>query len=286
MSVKVKLTLPYYKQAWFKWAIMIALSAFTFVWLTPVIWTFVTSLRGETAIQRNLVTLIPAPFTTEHWSFLLSSSNLSRWFLNSIFISSSITVLVLIINSLAAFAFARLEFRGKRILYFLVLAGLMVPFQAIFIPLYLLFSDLGLINTYLVQILPGLPSAFAVFLMVQFFKGIPRDLEEAALIDGAGYFTIYIRIILPLARPVLTALAIFTFLGSWNSYLWPLVTATDPSVMPVTVGIKHLYASMWNQTLYGLTMASAAITAFPPIIFFWIFQRQIISGIQVSSGIK
>ena len=161
----------------------------------------------------------------------------------------------------------------------------MVPGQATFIPVYLLFSKLKLLNSFPALILPGIASPFAVFLLVQFFKGIPIELEEAARLDGASRIGVYFRIFLPLSTPVLTALAIFTFLGTWNEYLWPLVAATDPDVMTITIGLTNLTATTYTNE-YGKTMAAAWTAGLPIVFFFFIFQKRIISGIQISSGIK
>ncbi len=265
---------------------MVCLTLFALFWMIPIIWTLSTSLRPETSIQANLVKFIPEPFTFENWERVLSSSRVPRWLFNSAFVAVFHTAGQLIICSLAAFGFARIPFKGKGILYPLVLAGLMVPGQATFIPVYLMFSEFGLLNTYLALILPGIASPFAIFLLTQFFKGIPAELEEAAYMDGASRLIVYFRIIVPLSIPALTTLAIFTFLGNWNSYLWPLVAATKDSVRTVTIGLK-LVSSQWGYAeSYGAVMAAAWVGAMPIVLFFFAFQRRILSGISLSSGIK
>ncbi|MEM7532775.1 MAG: carbohydrate ABC transporter permease [Chloroflexota bacterium] len=265
---------------------MTALSLFTVFWMLPIIWTLVTSFRPEIHIQANVATLIPNPFTTENWMYVMRSSKIPRWLFNSSFVAITHTILQLIVCSLAAYAFARIEFKGRRIIYPLVLAGLMVPGQATFIPVYLMFSELELLNTYTALILPGIASPFAIFLLVQFFKDIPVELEEAANIDGASRLTIFARIILPLSIPVLTTLAIFTFLGNWNSYLWPLVTATIDEVRTITIGLKLISQQWGYQDSYGRVMAAAWIGAMPIVLFFFVFQRSILSGISIGSGTK
>jgi multiple sugar transport system permease protein len=265
---------------------LFALAIFALIWMSPVIWTLVTSFRTEASLQRNLASFIPTPFTTENWSFILSSSNLWKWFGNSVIVSTIHTLAQLVVCSLAAYAFARIDFYFKRPLYLLVLVGLMVPFQATFLPVYLLFSNLRLHNTLIALILPGIASSFAVFLMTQFFRGIPKELEEAAMMDGAGRFRIFITIIMPLSVPVMTALAIFTFLGNWNSYLWPLVSATSTEVYTLVIGLRKISQSWGFVDFYGRNMAAAIFTAAPIIIFFFAFQRRIISGIAINSGIK
>ncbi|MCY4071405.1 MAG: carbohydrate ABC transporter permease [Chloroflexi bacterium] len=263
-----------------------AVALFAFIWMLPVLWTVVTSFRPEAALQRNLASLIPHPFTTENWSFILGSGQLWKWVGNSVFVSTTHTLAQLTVCSLAAYAFARLDFYFKRILYVLVLAGLMVPFEATFLPVYLLFANLDLHNTLIALILPGIASSFAVFLLTQFFRGIPLELEEAAMMDGASRMRIFLTIILPLSTPVITALAIFTFLGNWNSYLWPLISATTTEVYTIVIGLRKISQAWGFVDFYGRNMAAAVFTAMPIIIFFFVFQRRIISGIAINSGIK
>lgn len=262
------------------------IAVFAFVWMLPVVWTVVTSVRPEAALQRNLASLIPHPFTTNNWEFILRSSQLWKWLGNSLVVSTTHTLAQLVVCSLAAYAFARLDFYFKRVLYVLVLAGLMVPFEATFLPVYLLFSNLKLHNTLIALILPGIASSFAVFLLTQFFRGIPPELEEAAMMDGAGRLRIFVTIIIPLSTPVLTALAIFTFLGNWNSYLWPIISATSSDVYTIVIGLRKLNQQWGDVNFYGRDMAAAIFTAMPIIIFFFVFQRRIISGIAINSGIK
>ncbi len=265
---------------------VLAVGAFAFVWMLPVIWTVATSFRPEPALQRNLASLLPLPFTTDNWEFILKSSQLWKWLGNSVFVSTTHTLAQLTVCSLAAYAFARLDFYFKRPLYLLVLIGLMVPFEATFLPVYLLFSNLKLHNTLIALILPGIASSFAVFLLTQFFRGIPPELEEAAMMDGAGRFRIFLTIIIPLSTPVITALAIFTFLGNWNSYLWPIISATSSEVYTIVIGLRKLNQAWGDVNFYGRDMAAAVFTALPIIIFFFVFQRRIISGIAINSGIK
>ena len=265
---------------------LVALGLFAFVWMLPVLWTVATSFRPEPALQRNLASLIPHPFTTDNWAFILRSGQLWKWLGNSLVVSVTHTLAQLVVCSLAAYAFARLDFYFKRVLYVLVLAGLMVPFEATFLPVYLLFSNLKLHNTLIALILPGIASSFAVFLMTQFFRGIPLELEEAAMMDGAGRLRIFLTIIIPLSAPVITALAIFTFLGNWNSYLWPIISATSSDVYTIVIGLRKLNQAWGDVNFYGRDMAAAIFTAMPIIIFFFVFQRRIISGIAINSGIK
>ena len=261
--------------------------AFTFVWMLPAAWSLVTSFRYEADIQRDLVTLVPIPFTVDHYARILGDGQVNRWFLNSIVVASARTIIQIAFCSLAAFAFARIPFRGKRPLYILVLVGLMVPFEVILIPVYLLMADLDLHNTWAALVAPEIASPLALFLLTQFFQEVPHELDEAAHMDGATRFDVYRRIILPLAKPVLATLAIFTFLGTWNEYLWPLVSSTDRDALTVPIGLRKLAETFGHQTRdLGLKMAGAWVGGIPILIFYFIFQRRIVNGIRLNSGIK
>ena len=264
-----------------------AFVAVTFLWMLPAIWSLVTSFRYETDIQRDLLGLVPFPLTLEHYERILGDGQVSRWFVNSFAVASLRTVIQITICSLAAFAFARIPFPGKRPLFVLVLVGLMLPFEAVLIPVYLLFADLKMHNTWAALVAPDIASPLALFLLTQFFQEIPKELDEAAYMDGASRLTVYRRVILPLAAPVLATLVIFTFLGTWNDYLWPLVSATDRDAMTVTIGLRKLAETFGhNFRDLGLKMAGAWVGGIPILIFYLIFQRRIVSGIRLTSGLK
>jgi multiple sugar transport system permease protein len=265
---------------------LLALSLFTLFWMLPIIWTLSTSMRPEPNIQANLATFLPIPFTAENWQYILDSSKIPRWLFNSAFVAITHTVLQLVICSTAAYAFGRIPFKGRGIIFPIVLAGLMVPGQATFIPIYLLFAQFELLNTYTALILPGVASPFAIFLLTQFFKEIPYEFEEAAFMDGASRLMVFRHIILPLSLPALTTLAIFTFLGNWNNYLWPLVAATKDEVRTITIGLRLISTQWGYEQNYGRVMAAAWVGAMPIVLFFFAFQRRILSGIAIGSGIK
>jgi multiple sugar transport system permease protein len=261
--------------------------AVTVLWMLPAIWSLVTSFRYETDIQRDLIGFVPLPFTLEHYERILGDGLVARWFVNSFGVAAIRTAIQLTFCSLAAFAFARIPFPGKRPLFILVLIGLMLPFEAILIPVYLMFADLRLHNSWVALVAPDIASPLALFLLTQFFQEIPKELDEAAYMDGASRFTVYRRVILPLAKPVLATLVIFTFLGTWNDYLWPLVSATDRDAMTVTIGLRKLAETFGhNFRDLGLKMAGAWVGGIPILIFYFIFQRRIVSGIRLTSGFK
>jgi multiple sugar transport system permease protein len=272
---------------WRNMLLYLLFCAFTFVWMMPAFWSLVTSFRYEADIQRDLVSLVPIPFTLDHYGRILGDGLVAKWFINSLVVSSARTVILLVLCSLAAFAFARLSFKGKRPLFILILLGLMVPFEAILIPVYLLFAEARLHNTWIALIAPDIAAPLALFLLTQFFQDIPPELDESAYLDGASRFTVYRRIVLPLSIPVLATLAIFTFLGTWNEYLWPLVSATDTDAQTVTIGLRKLSETFGHNTRdLGLKTAGAWVGGIPILIFFLVFQRRVIAGIRLTSGFK
>jgi len=257
-----------------------------FIWAVPMIWMFSLSLTPNDILQRTTANLIPPQWTLENFSTALRVGLMPRWFLNSTIITVTTTLLTLVICAMAGYAFARIDFRGKRIVYPFVLAGLMVPKEAMFIPLFLMFANFDLQNTYVALFLPRIAAPLGVFIMTQFFKAIPKEIEEAAQIDGATRLTIFWRIMLPMSMPALTALAIFTFILTWNDYLWPLVIATRKEMFTLTTGLASLQGNFAQATELGSLMARGVIAIVPLLILFLIFQRNLIRGISVSSGGK
>ena len=206
-----------------------------------------------------------------------------RYFLNSILVALCMTLGQLLTCSLGAYAFARLQFPGRDVIFFLYLATLMIPTPVLTVPIYLLLREYHLLNTYQGVILPGLFSAYGTFLLRQFFLTIPRELEDAARVDGAGRFAVYLRIIIPLSGPALGALATFVFLGSWNDFFWPSIVLTDPDMLTLPVGLAHLNDIYLLD--YGRLMAGSMISIVPAVLMYLLFQRLITRGV-VMSGMK
>ncbi|MGD9029433.1 MAG: carbohydrate ABC transporter permease [Anaerolineae bacterium] len=269
-----------------KISFFVALSLAAFVWLVPIIWMFSLSLTPNEILKTITTSLIPIRPTLANYISVFQVGLTPRWFLNSIVVTVTTTVGTLVLCSMAGYAFARLEFKGKGVLFPFVLAGLMVPKEAMFIPLFLVFAEFELHNTYAALILPRVAAPLGVFIMTQFFKAIPRDVEEAAELDGASRWTIFWRIMLPMSIPALTALAIFTFILTWNDYLWPLVSATEKEMFTITTGLASLQGNFAQATELGSLMARGVLASAPLLLLFLIFQRQLIRGIAVSSGGK
>jgi multiple sugar transport system permease protein len=258
------------------------------LWVVPIVWMISMALQPNDLLARTTSNvawgLIPWPFTLDNLGFVLSSGLTPRWFLNSAIVALGMTSLVLVLSSMAGYAFARIPFPGRRLLYPLVLAGLVVPEQAIFIPLYTMFAEWGWHNGYFALIAPRLAVPIGVFLMTQFFRGIPDYIEEAATLDGAGRWTVFTHIMLPLSRPALSTLAILTFLYAWNDYLWPLVSASRPEMFTITLGLASLQTNFAQSEGLGRVMASGVLASLPVVLLFLVFQRQVVRGIAMGSG--
>ena len=257
-----------------------------FVWIVPVVWMLSMALTPNDVLQRERVGLVPQGLTFDNFADVFSTGAMLRWFLNSAVVTTAATALTVICCSMAGYAFATIRFTGRRLLFALVLAGLMVPKEALFIPLFLMFSDAGQTNTYQALFLPRIAFPLGVFIMTQFFSRVPPELEEAARIDGAGRWRVFWSIMMPLARPAMTSLAIFTFVLTWNDYLWPLVIATEREMFTVTEGLASLQSNFAAATEIGSLMARGLVGSLPLLVLFLLFQRHLIRGITLSSGDK
>jgi multiple sugar transport system permease protein len=260
---------------------MVMIAVVALIWMLPAIWTISLSFRPQADLLRSTSGFLPIPFTLDNYRAILQSSLVPRWFLNSIVVSVMHTVLVLAVSTLAAYAFARIPFKGKSVVFPLTLAGLMVPSQVTFIPIYLFIANLQWHNTYQALALPGVSTPFGLFLLTQFFKAIPKEIEEAAMLDGANRLTILVRIILPLSVPALTTLGLITFLGIWNDFLWPLISATLPQHQTITVGLPLLVGDWGTQFYLGRVLAAAWVGGVPVLIVFLLFQRYLIRGMSI-----
>jgi multiple sugar transport system permease protein len=258
--------------------------AFAILWMIPVVWVVTMSLKPNAELMRSTAGFIPWPFTIDNYVNLVKLATVPRWLMHSFVVAVSMTALVLIVSSLAGYAFARLDFPFKRTLFLIMIAGLMVPEQAVFIPLFTMFADWGMHNTHAALVAPRVAVPIGVFLMTQFFRAVPRELEEAAELDHASHFTIFWRIMLPLSVPALTTLGLFTFIFAWNDFLWPLVSATKADMFTVTVGLASIQGNFAFSEGLGSVMASAVFASLPIVILFLIFQRFIVAGVAMGAG--
>ncbi|MEV6264297.1 carbohydrate ABC transporter permease [Streptomyces sp. NPDC051784] len=258
-------------------ALLVAALLLTAVWLLPLAWAVATSLKPEGDTTKTPLSWIGSRVTFEAYSKVWESGDLMVWLMNSAYISVMTTLLTVVTCAMAAYGFTRTDFRGRRVLYGLVLAGIMVPPQVLIAPLFQEMVQLGLVDTYWGVILPQVAVPAMVFILVKFFEGVPRELEEAAFVDGAGRWRVFWTIVMPLSRPVLAAVAIFTFISTWNNFLWPFLVTTDPGGMTLPVGLVNVQSSFGVR--YAQIMASLVIAGMPLLIVFAFFQRQIVRGI-------
>jgi multiple sugar transport system permease protein len=251
----------------------------------PLIWMISSSFKPLSEIYAFPPTLIPQTFTTKNYDRLLTDWPFWYWYGNSLVIAIIATLTVLFFTSLAGFGFAKYRFKGSRLLFIVLLASTMIPFQLILVPLYILMSKLSWSNSYLSLIIPFMAPALGIFLMRQFMISIPSELIEAARIDGASEFAIYWCVMLPLARPALAAQAVLTFLGSWNSFLWPLSVLHNRDFMTLPVGMSTMIGSVsaGSEPAIGATMAAATLVSIPVIIVFLSVQKQYIAGLTAAS---
>lgn len=256
------------------------------LWILPMIWMLSLSLSSNAALQSDTTSLAPIEFTIDNFAAVLTGGFTLRWLLNSVIVTGVTTVLTLFLSAMAGYAFARIPFRGRKIVFPVVLAGLMVPREAMIVPLFLMFADADMHNTYQALILPRVAAPLGVFIMTQFMAAIPLETEEAARVDGANHWTIFWRVFLPMSVPAMTALGIFTYILTWNDFLWPLVSATQREMFTITTGLASLQGNFAQATELGSLMARGVVASAPLLILFLVFQRQLVRGISIGSGNK
>ena len=259
--------------------ILAAVILFALLWMTPLIWVYMLSFKPNAFLMAHTDILFSPPFTLQNYIDILGTSSVFGWIVNSLIVSLGTTFFTLVLASLAGYGFARTEFRGRKLLFMLVLAGLAVPEQAIIIPLHRLFADLDWHNTYRALILPKLAAPFGVFLMAGYFKAIPKDIEEAALLDNTPRWKIFLRVILPLTIPAQATLGIFTFLSSWNDYLWPLISASKTEMYTLTLGLAATQSNFAQSEGLGYLMSQAVFAGLPIFVLYLFFQKYIVQAV-------
>ena len=247
----------------------------------PLLWMLSISFKSPTEVfQPNLLPKAP---NWDNFVYVLTEVPFLRYLGNSLFVSAVVTVVALFFHTMAGYALARLRFPGRETIFIAIFSTFLVSLPVIIVPLFIMVRSMGLLNSYAGIIIPSIFNAFGIFLLRQYYLSLPRELEEAALIDGAGYWRIYWSVILPLSRPIIASLAILFFLANWNAFLWPLTVAGDDKLWVVQVGISNFrsqYSASWNYI-----MAASTIVALPMLVLFVIFQRQIMDSIK-TSGLK
>jgi multiple sugar transport system permease protein len=254
-----------------------------FLMIVPLLWMLVTSVETLNETRHFPPIMVPHAIHLGNYTDVLRDAPFARWFLNTLLVTVAVVVGNLLFCSLAGYAFARMKFFGREVVFILVLATLMIPFQVIMIPTFLIVRKLGLIDTLGALIVPNLASAFGIFLLRQFFRTLPVELEEAARIDGASRLGVLFKIVLPLSGPALATLAIITFLWTWNDFLWPLVTIYSPKNMTLQLGLTTFQGA--HQSATQLLMAANVMSMVPVLLLFLVAQRYFIRGIA-TSGLK
>lgn len=271
------------RQRWAAAALHLALAGLAAATLLPLFAMVSASLMPTGESTATPPPWLPSRVTFEHYRDLFTRLSLGRTLANSVLLASSVTALSLLLNSMAGYAFAKLRFAGRDRLFRTLLAAMVIPAQVAMLPLFLLLKQLGLVNTYMGVIVPGMASIFAIFLMRQYALSLPDELLDAARVDGASEWRIYRSVILPLCRPVLVTLGVFTFMGTWNDFMWPLVVLTDDRLYTLPVALANLMGEHVQDN--ELMMAGSVLTVLPVLVLFLALQRHYVEGITVG-GVK
>lgn len=254
------------------------------LWFFPIYWAVITSIKPEADTITAPPTLWPKTVDLSSYTYIFQNSPIVRWYANSVITTLLITVMVLLFSMLCAYALSQIDFRGRRWLYVLILAGFMIPFQASLIPLFIFINKLGLVNNFAGLIIPQLAAPVAVVIYKQFFDQVPPELGDAARIDGASEWRVLFGIFLPLNWSITLSLAIVTFIGSWNNFLWPFIVMNDTAKLTIPVGITQVQSAY--GVAYAKSMATAVTAAVPTVIAYLLFQRRVTEGIMATAGLK
>ncbi len=278
---------------WQRGLAYVLLITVTVLMAVPVLWMFSTAVRPENTVRQYPIQLIPPDFTLENFQQAINNyPSLIRWFFNSAVVATATSALSVLVDGLAAYSLARLDFFGKKLVFVGILATMLIPVEATMVPLYLGLARASVLSTdfgvYISLIMPVVANAFGLYLLTQFFQGIPTDLEDAAQIDGATDFGIWWRIIIPLSGPAITAVIIFTFMASWNNFLWPFIVTSNDITRTLPAGLATIFGGITGNpgsVKYGVVMAGATLATLPPMLVFIVLQRYFVQGISMT-GIK
>ncbi|NPA90778.1 MAG: carbohydrate ABC transporter permease [Chloroflexi bacterium] len=257
---------------------------FSIFWLIPIWWMIVTAFKPDSEIFTLPPRWIPSHFTLQHVHQVLEGWPFLRWVFNSFIVAGGATILSLFLSIPAAYSFARMRWPGRNVLFIIFISSMLLPWQVNAVPLFFLMNKLKLLNSYLSVILPIAAMPIGVFLLRQFFVNFPRDLEDAARIDGCSHLGILIRIVLPNSVAALVAMGLYIFIFSWNEFFWSLIALQAPEKLTLPIGLKMLHGA--RDLDYGLLMAGATLASLPALVLFILFRRRIIRGIALTSGIK
>ena len=260
----------------------VALALVTFLMIFPLIIVVIVSFTPNAVTQTWPPKIIPSAWTLDNYTSLFQRLPIGRELLNTIVFAGAVTIISVFFDSLAAYGLSRVDFKGRGILLAVLIATMMIPAMALLIPVYKLLGSMGLVNSYLGIIIPRMADVGGIFLLRQFFISIPKDLDNAARIDGAGEFRIFAQIILPNAVPAILTVGMFNFMGNWNDLLWPLIMTSKPETRTITAGLAMLTGHGSSVTPYGVVMAGALISALPLLIVFFFVQKRFVEGIAMT----
>lgn len=264
-----------------KAVIFLITAALALLTVFPLLWMISSAFKGSGDVSS--VTLLPTAPTLSNFTYVFTQVPFLSYMLNSFFVAVTVTIGALLFHSMAAYALAMLKFPGREVIFLAIFSTFLVSLPVILVPLFILVKTLGMLNSYAGLIVPSFFNAFGIFLLRQFYLNIPKELSEAAILDGCSFAQIYWYVVLPLGKPIMAALAVFFFLANWNSFLWPLTITSDQSLWMVQIGIANFqtqYSASWNYI-----MAASTIAALPTLTLFFVFQRQLVESIK-SSGLK
>jgi multiple sugar transport system permease protein len=270
---------PLLRRGWFDRLVMTALTLLALAWVLPLLWVLALSFKPNEFLLRHTDVILGPPYTLDNYLDILQTSEVFRWLGNSVVVALMQTVGVLVLSSLAGYGFARCEFPGRRTLFAVVMFGLAVAAPSGVNPRHPRLSDWYQQNTQAGLALPGLAAPFGVYLMTQYFKAIPTELEEAAMLDSASRLKTFFRVVLPLTLPAQATLGIYTFLASWNDYLWPLVIATQPDMYTLTRGLASTQTNFAQSEGLGFLMAQAVFAGMPALMLYLFFQRHLVTAV-------
>lgn len=259
---------------------MAALIIMTVMWLLPFAWALVTSFKSETDAAASATWTPPNGWTTQAYENVISKGALATWTLNSTIVAIFVTLITVLISAMAAYAFSRTLFRGRKLLFAITVASIMIPGQILIVPLFQQMLSFRMVDTFAGIILPQVVAPIMVFILKKFFDAIPQELLDAARVDGAGPWRTFWTVVVPLSQSILIAVSIFVFISAWNNFLWPFIVTTDASLMTLPVGLTTVQDAYGIQ--YSQNMASALLAALPLLIVFMLFQRQIVRGVATT----
>ena len=265
------------------WALNIVSIFLALIFIAPIFWALIVSFQHEGKQIKSVIDWFTPPYTLENYPQIILNSGVPTWLVNSLIIAVIVTFLTIIFSAMAAYALAKLNFKGNRAFFIYCLLGILVPAEATIVPLFITVNSMNLIDTYAGMILPSIAGSMNLVIMVTFFKGLPDELLEAAKIDGAGEVRIFFQIVLPLSKTIIATVCIFAFVGSWNNYLWPLLCAMSESLFTLPIGIPTLAGTYTVD--YVIPLTASMVASLPMIIIYIIFEKQIVAGIT-SGAVK